>query len=206
MVTLFAVAYGIVLHLSAGRVLIRKSATRAIETLLPESFSWKNGFLFYFLYFSLFYVFRFDFFLPPPPIIFIDKVKIKLRKIQEGREENRRFVQSFCYNSFCVSSCKIFSSFIWLNRTIDVYFLCFGLHELCASRYYRNDLLEVGKYIDTPMQDYGVRTFGTSFRGAETNWIEFFTLAETSDRVAEHVLQFRIARDIARRAQLLPLR
>lgn len=81
MVTLFAVAYGIVLHLGAGRVLIRKSATRAIETLLPESFSWKNGFLFYFLYFSLFYVFRFDFFLPPPPIIFIDKVKIKLRKI-----------------------------------------------------------------------------------------------------------------------------
>lgn len=206
MVTLFAVAYGIVLHLGAGRVLIRKSATRAIETLLPESFSWKNGFLFYFLYFSLFYVFRFDFFLPPPPIIFIDKVKIKLRKIQEGREENRRFVQSFCYNSFCVSSCKIFSSFIWLNRTIDVYFLCFGLHELCASRYYRNDLLEIGKYIDTPMQEYGVRTFGTSFRGAETNWIEFFTLAETSDRVAEHVLQFRIARDIARRAQLLPLR
>lgn len=56
------------------------------------------------------------------------------------------------------------------------------------------------------MQEYGVRTFGTSFRGAETNWIEFFTLAETSDRVAEHVLQFRIARDIARRAQLLPLR
>lgn len=206
MVTLFAVAYGIVLHLGAGRVLIRKSATRAIETLLPESFSWKNGFLFYFLYFSLFYVFRFDFFLPPPPIIFIDKVKIKLRKIQKGREENRRFVQSFCYNSFCVSSCKIFSSFIWLNRTIDVYFLCFGLHELCASRYYRNDLLEIGKYIDTPMQEYGVRTFGTSFRGAETNWIEFFTLAETSDRVAEHVLQFRIARDIARRAQLLPLR
>lgn len=206
MVTLFAVAYGIVLHLGAGRVLIRKSATRAIETLLPESFSWKNGFLFYFLYFSLFYVFRFDFFLPPPPIIFIDKVKIKLRKIQEGREENRRFVQSFCYNSFCVSSCKIFSSFIWLNRTIDVYFLCFGLHELCASRYYRNDLFEIGKYIDTSMQEYGVRTFGTSFRGAETNWIEFFTLAETSDRVAEHVLQFRIARDIARRAQLLPLR
>lgn len=96
-------------------------------------------------------------------------------------------------------------SFGW-NRTIDVYFLCFGLHELCASRYYRNDLLEIGKYIDTPMQEYGVRTFGTSFRGAETNWIEFFTLAETSDRVAEHVLQFRIARDIARRAQLLPLR
>lgn len=55
------------------------------------------------------------------------------------------------------------------------------------------------------MQD-GVRTFGTSFRGAETNWIEFFTLAETCDRVAEHVLQFRIARDIARRTQLLPLR
>lgn len=45
MVTLFAVAYGIVLHLGAGRVLIRKSATRAIETLLPESFSWKNEFL-----------------------------------------------------------------------------------------------------------------------------------------------------------------
>lgn len=87
MVTLFAVAYGIVLHLGAGRVLIRKSATRAVETLLPESFR-----------------------------------------------------------------------------------------------------------------------FGTSFRRAETNWIEFFTLAETSDRVAEHVLQFRIARDIARRAQLLPLR
>lgn len=49
MVTLFAVAYGIVLHLGAGRVLIRKSATRAIETLLPESFSWKNGFYYFFL-------------------------------------------------------------------------------------------------------------------------------------------------------------
>lgn len=51
MVTLFAVAYGIVLHLGAGRVLIRKSATRAIETLLPESFSWKNFIISY--YFSL---------------------------------------------------------------------------------------------------------------------------------------------------------
>lgn len=45
MVTLFAVAHSIVLHLGAGRVLIRKSASRAIETLLPESFSWKTGYL-----------------------------------------------------------------------------------------------------------------------------------------------------------------
>lgn len=100
-----------------------------------------------------------------------------------------------------VSPCKIFSSFIWLGTI--VYFVCFGLtRALCVSRYYRNDLLELE---NISMQD-GVRTFGTSFRGAETNWIEFFTLAETCDRVAEHVLQFRIARDIARRAQLLPLR
>lgn len=57
MVTLFAVAYGIVLHLGAGRVLIRKSATRAIETLLPESFSWKNGFYYFFFNSSFFYNF-----------------------------------------------------------------------------------------------------------------------------------------------------
>lgn len=59
MVTLFAVAYGIVLHLGAGRVLIRKSATRAVETLLPESFSWKNGFYRHFLDSSSFH-FNFD--------------------------------------------------------------------------------------------------------------------------------------------------
>lgn len=39
MVAFLAVAHGVVLHLGAGRVLIRKSASRAIETLLPESFS-----------------------------------------------------------------------------------------------------------------------------------------------------------------------
>lgn len=44
MVALLAVAHSIVLHLSADRVLIRKSASRVIEALLPDSFGWKNRF------------------------------------------------------------------------------------------------------------------------------------------------------------------
>ena len=44
MVAFLAVAHGVVLHLGAGRMLIRKSTSRAIETLLPESLSWKIGY------------------------------------------------------------------------------------------------------------------------------------------------------------------
>lgn len=86
---------------------------------------------------------------------------------------------------------------------MDVYFLCLGCLDTIWTAYLN---VEIGKHISIHGCKTELRTFGTSFRGAETNWIEFFTLAETSDRVAEHVLQFRIARDIARRAQLLPLR
>lgn len=148
MVTLFAVAYGIVLHLGAGRVLIRKSATRAIETLLPESFSWKNGFYYFFFNSSFFYNFDSISF----SLRSFSQVRSKLMK--DTRGEKKVDVITSIYKR--VSPCKIFSSFIWLGGTI-VYFVCFGLtHALCVSRYYRNDLLEleIGKYIDAGRSTY----------------------------------------------------
>lgn len=49
------------------------------------------------------------------------------------------------------------------------------------------------------------RTFGTSFITPKTNGVVFFTLTQASDGIADHVLQFRIARKFARRAQILAL-